>query len=594
LSLDYTKRSHSCGELTTANLETEVLLAGWVRQIRDLGGLIFIRIGDRYGETQVVFDPDHAPAALKIAGELHLEYVVSLRGRVRQRPNEQVRGDETTGAIEVLGDELEIISRSKPLPFPLTDEPISNEELRLKHRYLDLRRQPMAEMIEFRHRFMLIIRDYLSARGYLEIETPILTKSTPEGARDYLVPSRLYEGCFYALPQSPQMYKQMLMVAGAEKYFQIARCFRDEDARADRQAEFTQLDLELSFAGVEEVMEVSEGLFGKLWKELLGQELPTPWKRITFTEAMDRYGCDKPDTRFGLELTTLDDIFAGTELKFVNAALEVGGTVRGIVVPGQAAASRKTIKGWETVATSAGAGGLMWAKWAQEGFNASIKKFLTEDDIAKLRELSGAGEGDLLLLAAGTKSRVNTALARLRLHLGEELGLIDENRWDILWVTEFPQFEESEDGTITSSHHPFTMPLEADQHLIESDPLAVRSASYDIVLNGVELASGSPRIHDAALQKRIFAALGLSEETVQQRFGFFIEALSYGTPPHAGIAPGLDRTIALMLKRANIREIIAFPKTLKAWDPLTEAPSAVDEEQLDELHISVKKSKKNE
>ncbi len=591
MSLDYTKRSHSCGELTAANLETEVLLAGWVRQIRDLGGLIFIRLGDRYGETQVVFDPDHAPAALKIAGELHLEYVVSLRGQVRRRPEEQIRSDETTGAIEVLGDELEIISRSKPLPFPLTDEPIGNEELRLKHRYLDLRRQPMAEMLEFRHRFMLIIRDYLSARGYLEIETPILTKSTPEGARDYLVPSRLYEGCFYALPQSPQMYKQMLMVAGAEKYFQIARCFRDEDARADRQAEFTQLDLELSFAGVEEVMEVSEGLFGKLWQELLGQELPTPWKRITFAEAMNRYGCDKPDTRFGLELTTLDEIFAETELKFVNAALEEGGTVRGIVVPGQAAASRKTIKGWETVAMSAGAGGLMWAKWAQDGFNASIKKFLTEDDIAKLRELSGAGEGDLLLLAAGTKSRVNTALARLRLHLGEELGLIDENRWDILWVTEFPQFEESEDGTITSSHHPFTMPLEADQHLLESDPLAVRSASYDIVLNGIELASGSPRIHDADLQKRIFAALGLDEETVQQRFGFFIEALSYGTPPHAGIAPGLDRTIALMLKRANIREIIPFPKTLKAWDPLTEAPSAVDEEQLDELHISVKKSK---
>lgn len=591
MSLDYTKRSHSCGELNAAHLEKDVLLSGWVRQIRDLGGLIFIRLGDRYGETQVVFDPDHAPAALKVAGELHLEYVVSLRGSVRRRPEEQVRGDETTGEIEVLGDELEIISRSKPLPFPLTDEATGNEELRLKHRYLDLRRKPMAEMLEFRHRFMLVIRDHLSERGFMEIETPILTKSTPEGARDYLVPSRLYDGCFYALPQSPQMYKQMLMVAGAEKYFQIARCFRDEDARADRQAEFTQLDLELSFAGVEEVMAVSEELFARLWQKMLGEELPTPWKRITFAESMRRFGCDKPDTHFGLELVTLDEVFSKTELKFVNAALEEGGTVRGIVVPGQATASRKTITGWETIAKSAGVGGLMWAKWPSDGFNASMKKFLTEDDVAKLRELSGAGDGDLLLLAAGAASKVNTALARLRLHLGEELGLIDESRWDILWVTEFPQFERNEEGEITSSHHPFTMPLASDQHLIESDPLAVRSASYDIVLNGVELASGSPRIHDAELQKRIFAALGLDEATVQQRFGFFIEALSYGTPPHAGIAPGLDRIIALMLKRANIREVIPFPKTLKAWDPLTEAPSTVDKAQLDELHISVNKSK---
>jgi aspartyl-tRNA synthetase len=586
LALDYTGRTHTCGGISAADVGGTVTLCGWVRHVRDLGGILFIRLGDRYGESQVVADPEHAPEACRIAAGCRLEYVVVLSGAVRRRPEDQVRPDQPTGEVEVLVDELEVLSPARPLPFPIADEAPVNEELRLRHRYLDLRRGPMAEMLRFRHRFMLAMRNWLSGRGFLEIETPVLTRSTPEGARDFLVPSRVYPGSFYALPQSPQMYKQLLMVAGVDRYFQIARCFRDEDARSDRQIEFTQLDLEMSFAGVEDVLAVTEGLFGHLWKELLGVELPSPWPRMTYAEAVDRFGTDKPDTRFGLELTTLSYAFRGTELGFIRGALEGGGCVRGLRVPGQAGSSRKTIDAWENVARSAGVGGLVWVKWTDDGtWNASIKKYLTEGAVSELARLSGAGPGDLLLLAAGPVSRVNTALSRLRLHLGDELGLIPPGRWDLLWVVEFPLFERDEEGNLTSSHHPFTMPHPDDLDRLETDPLSVRSASYDIVVNGVEIASGSPRIHDGGVQRRVFRTLGLGEEAVRERFGFFLEGLSYGTPPHAGIAPGLDRLIALMLGRENIREVIPFPKTLRAYDPLTDAPSPVDPAQLAELGL---------
>ncbi|HUT98618.1 MAG TPA: aspartate--tRNA ligase [bacterium] len=590
MALDYTGRTHTCGGISAADLGKTVTLCGWVRHVRDLGGIVFIRLWDRYGESQVVADPEHAPEAGRVAADCHLEYVVVLRGAVRRRPADQVRPDQPTGEVEVLVDSLEVLSPAKPLPFPIADDPLGsapvNEELRLRHRYLDLRRGPMAEMLRFRHRFMLAMRNRLAEAGFLEIETPVLTRSTPEGARDFLVPSRVYPGSFYALPQSPQMYKQLLMVAGADRYFQIARCFRDEDARSDRQVEFTQLDLEMSFAGVEEVFAVTEGLFGHLWAELLGVELPVHWPRMTYAEAQQRYGSDKPDTRFGLELVTLSEVFRDTELSFIKGALDGGGVVRGIRVPGQAGASRKTLDVWENIARSAGAGGLVWVKWLEDGsWNASIKKYLTDAAAGELMKLCGAGPGDLLLLAAGPAGRVNTALSRLRLALGDELGLIPPGRWDVLWVVEFPLFETDDQGRLTSSHHPFTMPHPDDLERLESDPLSVRSASYDIVVNGVEIASGSPRIHDHEVQRRVFHTLGLSEEAVRERFGFFLEGLSYGTPPHAGIAPGLDRLIALMLGRENIREVIPFPKTLRAYDPLTDAPSAVDPAQLAELGL---------
>ncbi len=591
MALDYTRRSHTCGGISAADVEREVTLCGWIRHVRDLGGIIFLRLWDRYGESQVVVDPEHAPEAHRIASGCHLEYVVALRGVVRHRPEDQIRPDQPTGDVEVLTDEMEVLSPAKPLPFPITDEAPTNEELRLKHRYLDLRRGPMTEMLHFRHRFMLVMRNWLAEAGFLEIETPVLTRSTPEGARDFLVPSRGYPGSFYALPQSPQMYKQLLMVAGVDRYFQIARCFRDEDARADRQAEFTQLDLEMSFAGMEDVLSITEGLFGHLWRELLGIEIPAPWPRMTYGEALDRFGTDKPDTRFDLELVTLSAVFRETELSFIKGPLDEGGVVRGLRVPGQSGTSRKILAAWENIAKSAGAGGLIWIKWLPDGtWNASIKKYLSDEALSKLCKLSGAGEGDLLLLAAGPAGRVNTALSRLRLHLAAELKLIPEGSWDFLWVVEFPLFETDEEGNLTSSHHPFTMPHSEDLGRIETDPLSVRSASYDIVINGVEIASGSPRIHVQEIQRRIFRTLGLSDEAVEERFGFFLEGLSYGTPPHAGIAPGLDRLIALMLGRENIREVIPFPKTLRAFDPLTGAPATVDDNQLAELGIQVRDS----
>ncbi len=591
MALDYTKRSRTGGGISAADIGDEVILCGWVRHVRDLGGIIFLRLWDRYGESQIVVDPEHTPGTHRIASGCHLEYVVVLRGVVRLRPEDQIRPEQPTGEVEVLTDEIEVLSPAKPLPFPITDEAPTNEELRLKHRYLDLRRGPMSEMLHFRHRFMLEMRNWLAEAGFLEIETPVMTKSTPEGARDFLVPSRGYPGCFYALPQSPQMYKQLLMVAGADRYFQIARCFRDEDTRSDRQIEFTQLDIEMSFAGLDDVLGITEQLVAHLWRELLGMDIPTPWPRMTYAEALGHFGTDKPDTRFGLELVTFSDVFDKTELSFINGALKGGGAVRGLRVPGQAGASRKTLAAWENVAKSAGVGGLIWIKWLPDGtWNASIKKYLSDEALSELRALSDSGDGDLLLLAAGPVDRVNTALSRLRLHLAGELGLVPEGRWDFLWVVEFPLFETDEEGNLTSSHHPFTMPHPEDIGRIETDPLSVRSASYDIVINGVEIASGSPRIHDQEIQRRIFRALGLSDEAVEERFGFFLEGLSYGTPPHAGIAPGLDRLIALMLNRENIREVIVFPKTLRAFDPLTGAPATVDDNQLAELGIQVRDS----
>lgn len=584
------KRTHTCGLLSEAQTGEKVVLKGWVQRRRDLGGLIFIDLRDREGIVQIVVNPETAPEALAIAETVRSEYVVEVTGEVVLRDPSQVNNNVATGKIEVIASELVIINTAKTPPFAIEDRTDVSEELRLKYRYLDLRRPAMYETLKMRSDVTRTIRNFLQTEGFLEVETPILTKSTPEGARDYLVPSRVHEGEFYALPQSPQLFKQLLMVSGFEKYFQIARCFRDEDLRADRQPEFTQVDIETSFMSMNEVIETNERMMQAVMKEVKGIDITVPFPRMPYQEAMARFGSDKPDVRFGLELVQLSEVVKDSSFKVFASAVENGGEVKGINVKGAAANySRKDIDALGEFAGVYGAKGLAWLKVTEEGLNGPIAKFFEGEAATALIEALDGEAGDLLLFVADKKNVVADALGALRLKLGKELELIDESQFAFLWVVDWPLLEyDAEARRYTAAHHPFTRPFEEDVALMDTDPASVRAQAYDIVLNGYELGGGSLRIYEKELQQKMFKLLGFTEEEAKEQFGFLLDAFEYGVPPHAGLALGLDRLIMLLAGRTNLRDTIAFPKTASASCLLTDAPSEVAPAQLADLHIRLR------
>ena len=584
------KRTHTCGLLSEAQTGEKVVLKGWVQRRRDLGGLIFIDLRDREGIVQIVVNPETAPEALAIAETVRSEFVLEVTGEVVLRDVSQVNNNVSTGKIEVIASALVIINTAKTPPFAIEDRTDVSEELRLKYRYLDLRRPAMYETLKMRSDVTRTIRNFLQTEGFLEVETPILTKSTPEGARDYLVPSRVHEGEFYALPQSPQLFKQLLMVSGFEKYFQIARCFRDEDLRADRQPEFTQVDIETSFMSMDEVIETNERMMQAVMKEVKGIDVTVPFPRMPYQEAMARFGSDKPDVRFGLELVQLSEIVKNSSFKVFASAVENGGEVKGINVKGAAANySRKDIDALGEFAGVYGAKGLAWLKVTEEGLNGPIAKFFEGEATTALIEALDGEAGDLLLFVADKKNVVADALGALRLKLGKELELIDESQFAFLWVVDWPLLEyDAEARRYTAAHHPFTRPFEEDIALMDTDPASVRAQAYDIVLNGYELGGGSLRIYEKELQQKMFKLLGFTEEEANEQFGFLLEAFEYGVPPHAGLALGLDRLIMLLAGRTNLRDTIAFPKTASASCLLTDAPSEVAPAQLADLHIRLR------
>jgi aspartyl-tRNA synthetase len=577
-------RTHTAGELTVQDVGKDVILLGWVHRIRDLGSLVFIDLRDRYGITQIVVRENEA--LVDAAKTLRSEYVIGVIGKVFARAAEAVNPKMKTGEIEVEAHEIRLLNDAKVTPFPINnEEAVVAEEMRLKYRYLDLRRPRMQHNLTMRHRVTMEIRKYFDELGFLEIETPMLTKSTPEGARDYLVPSRVHPGEFYALPQSPQIFKQILMIAGMDRYFQIVKCFRDEDLRADRQPEFTQVDLEMSFATEELIFNTIEPLMGRLMA-LIGKEAPRPFRRIPYAEAIAKYGTDKPDLRVGMEISDISPAFAESTFSVFRDAVARGEEVRGFVVTGGARYSRKELDELTEQAKALGASGLVWARNAAGTIGSSALKAAGEETIRKALDLAGAREGDLLLLAAGKHEPVSKVLGGLRLHVARKENLLDPNRFEFLWVVDFPMFEWiEEEGRYEFMHHPFTAPLESDAGLLETDQGRARARAYDLVLNGSEIAGGSIRIHDQALQRLIFKLLKISDEEAKLRFGFFLEALEYGTPPHGGIAIGLDRTVAIMCGEASIRDVIAFPKTAQAQDLMAGAPSTVNEQQLRELKL---------
>lgn len=579
------QRSHTCGELTIADDGNEVCLMGWVQYRRDHGGLIFVDLRDRNGLTQVVFSPDIAPSAHENAHILRTEYVLAVKGRVRPRPEGMVNPNLVTGAIEVVALEWKLLNTSKTPPFPIEDRCDAGENLRLAWRYLDLRRPRMQASLRTRHKIAQSIRRYLDEGGFLEVETPVLTKSTPEGARDFLVPSRLNQGSFYALPQSPQLFKQLLMVAGCDRYFQIVRCFRDEDLRADRQPEFTQVDIEMSFVDEERVMKMAEGLMARVFHDVMGRELPLPFPRITWDEAMSRYGVDKPDTRFGLELADITDIVRGSGFKlFASAKL-----VKAMKVPGGESISRKEIDAHTEFVKIYGAQGLAWIKIRENEWQSPIAKFLSDEERAGIAKVLDLQVGDIAFFQAGEPDMVNAALGNLRVRLAEERGLIPADTYNFLWVTDFPLYEyDQEEKRYVACHHPFTQPAPGHLELMTSDPAAARARAYDMVLNGNEVGGGSIRIHAAEVQRRMFDALGFAPEQAEAQFGFLIQALEHGAPPHGGLAFGLDRLVMLLTGQQSIRDVIAFPKTQKATCLMTEAPSTVSAKQLRELGLRLR------
>lgn len=588
--MEHFYRSHYTNQLSKGIVGQQVVVNGWVQKRRDLGGLIFIDVRDRTGIVQVVFNPNISEEAIQLADQVRSEYVIAVKGKVVERTKETINPKIETGEIEILGEELHIFNRSKTPPFLIEDGFDIDEMKRLKYRYLDLRREKMQNTLILRHRSMQSVRRFLDEHEFIEIETPMLTKTTPEGARDYLVPSRLHQGEFYALPQSPQLFKQLLMVAGYERYFQITRCFRDEDLRTDRQPEFTQIDIETSFLSREDLLALMEEMFVHLFMDVLNVKLTTPFPRLTYQEAMERYGTDKPDLRFAMELTDLSELLMNSSFKVFANTLKSGGQVKAINVRQCANWSRKEIDQWGEIATSLGAKGLAWLAWKEEGVKGPIAKFLSAEEIAAIGTQAEAETGDLLFFVADHPQVVATVLGELRIQLAEELQLIDPDQFAFAWVTDFPMFEyDEEEQRYQAMHHPFTMPRREDLPLLKTDPGKVRAISDDLVLNGYELSSGSQRIHEREVQEQIFEVLQISEEEAKQKFGFLLEAFEYGAPPHGGIAFGFDRLIMLMAGRENIRECIAFPKTTNARCVMTEAPSTVTQQQLEELGIRMKR-----
>ena len=593
--MEYQKRTVTCGELGAADIGKVVVLNGWVHRKRDHGGISFINLRDRYGISQVVVDADSPADLLATAAELKSEYCVAIRGTVRGRPATMVNPDMTTGAIEVKAEAITILSKCAVLPFQIDEKADAKEDLRLTYRYLDLRTPSMQNKLRLRHETAFAVREYLIGKGFYEIETPTFIRSTPEGARDYLVPSRLYPGKFYALPQSPQLYKQILMVSGFDKYFQLARCYRDEDARGDRQPEFTQIDIEMSFVKRDDVLELCEGLMGSVFKKTLNVELPAQFVRISYDDAMDRFGSDKPDLRFGMEMQDFAPFVEACSFQAFKDALSSGGKVKAIVVPGKADYSRKQIDELEAQAKIYKAKGMAWMKvvpakagGAAGDLEGGASKFFADNAEAVVSGL-GAKPADLILLVADAKAKVAcTSLGGVRSKLGRDLGLLDPSVFKFAWIVDFPMFEwNEEENKWDAAHHMFTMPQEKYHQTLESDPGAVKGDLYDLVLNGFEIASGSIRIHDPDLQNRIFKIVGFSEEEAQKKFGFLVEAFKYGPPPHGGIAPGFDRLVMLMAGETSIKEVIAFPKNTFAYSPMDQCPNEVDEKQLREIHIRI-------
>jgi len=583
------KRTSYCGELTAADIGKNACLMGWVQRRRDHGGLIFIDLRDRAGIMQLVFSPESQGNVHEAAHGLRSEFVVAVKGSVRRRPEGTANPNLSTGQVEMDVQEIRILNDSEPLPFMIEDDSDVAETTRLKYRYLDLRRPSLQNKLVLRHKVSMATRNYLADNGFIEVETPVLTKSTPEGARDFLVPSRLSPGHFFALPQSPQLFKQILMVAGMDRYFQVVKCFRDEDLRADRQPEFTQIDAEMSFVDREDVISVMEGLIIKIFSEA-GLTVNPPFPRLTYAEAVGRFGVDNPDVRFGLELVDLTKALAGSGFKVFNDAASKGGVVKAICVSGGASFSRKDLDDLTGIAASFGAKGLAWVKVTEEGWQSPIAKFLLDDEKNAITSATGAKVGDLLLFAADKAAVANTVLGRLRLNIGGRLGLIPKDELKFVWVTDFPMFDYDEtEKRHVAVHHPFTAPMDEDLELMDTAPLQVRAKAYDLVLNGSEIGGGSIRIHRSDIQEKVFAMLGIQKEEAMERFGFLLEALSFGTPPHGGIAFGLDRIMSIITKSDSIRDVIAFPKTQKGADLMTDAPSVVDQKQLDELFVRVAK-----
>jgi len=582
------KRDHLCGVLRKKDIGKEVVLAGWIKKRRDHGGVIFIDLGDKSGITQLVFNPKMDKESHLQARSLREGWVIAVAGRVEARPEETINSKLSTGEIEVIVKNLEVLNISQSLPFPIEDEIDTGEEIRLKYRYLDLRRPIMQRNLKLRYEVTKEVRNFLDKKGFMEIETPFLTRSTPEGARDYLVPSRVNPGEFYALPQSPQLFKQLLMVAGFDRYFQIVKCFRDEDLRADRQPEHTQIDIEVSFISEEDIYALAEEMLASIFKKILGISLSLPFSHLSYEEAINRFGIDKPDLRFKLELKDVSTLAGKSKFEIFQRVLRKGGIVKGLKLPQGASLSRKDLEELSRWVTLYGAEGLSWILLGKEKIKSPLTKFIPENILLKIIESMKGERGDALFFVADKKEVVNESLAHLRLHLARKFNLIPENTYKMVWIVDFPLFQRNEEGELVSCHHPFTSPKEEDLPLLEENPDKVKARSYDIVLNGEEIGGGSIRIHKRKIQERIFEILGIDSFKVKERFGFLLDALSFGAPPHGGIAFGLDRLVMILAGVRSIREVIPFPKTQKAVSLLTQAPSSVDPEQLKELHLQIR------